>query len=98
MEQCADKNCPVHGSLSVRGNTFEGIVVSDKPKNTVIVKREYLHYVPKYERYERRRSKINAHKPGCMEVKTGDKVKIGECRKISKTKAFVVIENLGSKK
>ncbi len=90
--ECDDPNCPFHGRLPVRGKVLEGRVVSVKPLKTVIVEREYFHYVPKYERYERRRSKIAAHKPPCMEVKVGDKVKIAECRRLSKTKAFVVIE------
>ena len=94
MQQCEDKNCPKHGTLKVRGAVIEGIVVSDKPKNTIIVQKEYLYYVPKYERYERRRTKVNAHKPSCMEVKVGDKVRIGECRKVSKTKTFVLIEKV----
>jgi len=90
-EECTDKNCPIHGNLKVRGQTLEGIVVSDKPKNTVIIERHYLKFVPKYERYERRRSKIAVHKPGCMTVKVGDHVLAGECRKVSKTKAFVLV-------
>ena len=77
-----------------RGITLEGIVVSAKPKKTVIVRRDYVKYIPKYERYERRHSKIAAHLPDCLknQVKEGDRVKIAECRKISKTKSFVVIE------
>ena len=97
MQECADKNCPIHGGLKTRGATFEAVVVSDKPKNTVIVIRHYLNFVPKYERYERRRTKISAHKPACMKVKVGDNVIIRECRKISKTKAFVVTEVIGVK-
>jgi small subunit ribosomal protein S17 len=56
------------------------------------VEREYLHYVPKYMRYERRRSRIHAHNPPCINAKVGDRVKIAECRPISKTVSFVVIE------
>ena len=80
--------------IKVRGNIIEGIVVSTKPKNTAIIQREYLKFIPKYERYERRRTKINAHLPEGMEVKVGDKVRIGETRKISKTKSFIVMEVL----
>ncbi len=94
MAQCEDKNCPKHGDLKVRGAVIEGIVVSDKPKNTVIVEKQYLYFISKYDRYERRKTKVNAHKPPCMDIKVGDKVKIGECRKISKTKSFVVIEKV----
>jgi small subunit ribosomal protein S17 len=91
---CDDSNCPFHGTLSLRGHSQEGIVVSAKMENTVIVRRDYLHYVPKYRRYERRRSNVAAHSPPCLEIKTGDKVKLAECRPISKTVAFVVIEKL----
>lgn len=99
MEKCEDRNCPKHGTLSVRGNVIEGLVVSDKPKNTVIVERQYLTFIPKYERYERRKTRIAAHLPPCMDdIKTGDYVRIGECRKVSKTKAFVVLEKIERKK
>jgi len=89
--ECDDKHCPIHANFSVRGSELEGVVVSTKPKKTVIVEVHFVHYVPKYERYERRKSRIAAHLPPCMQVKTGDKVKIAECRKISRTKAWVVV-------
>jgi len=92
--ECGDKNCPFHGFLKIRNFTLEGVVVSDKMDKTVIVQRDYLHYVPKYKRYERRRSRIPAHNPPCINAKVGDKVRIAECRPISKTVAFVVIEVL----
>ena len=88
---CNDKDCPFHGNLSVRGQIFEGIVVSDKGHNTVVIKREIVRYIPKYERYEKRTT-MAAHNPSCIDAKVGDKVKIAECRPISKTKSFVVIE------
>lgn len=89
---CEDKNCAWHGTLSLRGKLLEGIVVSTRALKTAIVEREYFHYVPKYERYERRRSRIPTHNPPCIGAKVGDRVKIAECRRISKTKAFVIIE------
>lgn len=52
-EQCEDTNCPFHGTLSVRGQVIDGTVVSDKTARTVVVQREYLKYIPKYERYKR---------------------------------------------
>jgi small subunit ribosomal protein S17 len=95
MVECDDKHCPKHANLSVRGSEMEGIVVSTKPKRTAIIEVHFVKFVPKYERYERRKSRISVHLPSCMDVKTGDKVKIAECRKISKTKAWVIIEKLG---
>jgi len=93
-KSCDDVNCPFHGTLSLRGHALEGIVVSDKMEKTIIVRRDYLNYVPKFKRYERRRSNVAAHSPPCLEIKTGDKVKLVECRSISKTVSFVVIEKL----
>ena len=93
-EQCEDTNCPFHGTLSVRGQVIDGTVVSDKTARTVVVQREYLKYIPKYERYEKRKSKLHAHNPDCVGAKTGDRVTVAECRPLSKTKSFVVIQVL----
>ena len=88
---CNDKNCPFHGSLKIRGILIEGKVVSFKMDKTAVVERQYLHYVKKYKRYERRRSRISVHVPPCLDIKEGDVVIAGECRPISKTVSFVVI-------
>ncbi|MCD6402957.1 MAG: 30S ribosomal protein S17 [Candidatus Aenigmarchaeota archaeon] len=93
-KECDDPNCPFHGTLPIRGKILLGRVVSTKMRRTVIVERNYLHYLPKYERYERRRSRIPVHKPDCIDVKVGDYVRIAECRPLSKTKHFVVIEKV----
>lgn len=47
--------------MSVRGRILTGRVVSTKMTRTIIIRREYLHYVPKYNRYERRHSKLPVH-------------------------------------
>lgn len=96
MAECNDKNCPKHGELSTRGRVIEGEVMSDKMNNTVIVQKDYYTKSKKYERYKRARSRIPAHNPPCVNAKAGDKVKIMECRRISKTVSFVVIEKQGS--
>ncbi|MCX8161608.1 MAG: 30S ribosomal protein S17 [Candidatus Bathyarchaeota archaeon] len=89
---CNDRDCPFHGLLRIRGSILEGVVVRSRADKMVVVEREYLHYIPKYMRYERRRSRIHAHNPPCINAKVGDRVKIAECRPISKTISFVVIE------
>lgn len=89
---CNDVKCPFHGKLKVRGKIIVGVVESDKMKNSVVVRRDYLHYIKKYMRYEKRRSKILAHNPPCIGAKQGDIVKIAECRPISKNISFVVVE------
>ncbi|MDI6819374.1 MAG: 30S ribosomal protein S17 [Candidatus Hodarchaeaceae archaeon] len=94
-ERCSDENCPFHGTLSVRGRIFEGTVTSDKTSKTVTVELEYMRKVAKYERYERRTSKLHVHSPPCINARVGDKVRVMECRRLSKTKSFVVVQRLG---
>lgn len=90
--ECSDPNCPFHGVLSVRGQIIDGVVDAVKMNKTVIVKRDYLQFVEKYERYEKRSARYAAHAAPCLGLKAGDSVKIMECRPISKTVSFVVIE------
>ena len=91
---CEDSNCPFHGTLPVRGNTIQGKVVSTRAQKTAVIERNYQHYLTKYERYERRHSRIVAYNPECIGAKEGNVVTIAECRPLSKTKAFVVIEKV----
>jgi len=77
-------------SLSTRGNEFTGKVVSDKMDKTVVVLRELTHFIAKYERYKKVKSRIAAHNPQEINARIGDVVTIAETRRISKTKNFVV--------
>ena len=95
-KECTDVDCPFHGTLPVRGQVITGKVVSDRMKNTVVVARDYLHYIRKYNRYEKRSSRIHAHNPPCINAQVGNSVRIAECRPLSKTKSFVVVEVLPS--
>jgi len=89
---CTNRYCPFCGSLSLRGKLIVGTVVSHKGKNMVVVEREYSRFVDKYKRYERSKSKIHAFISDCMDVSDGNKVKIAECRPLSKTISFAVVE------
>ena len=90
---CEDERCPFHGSLKVRGRLLTGRAVSSTGRGFVVVQMEYLNKVGKYNRSERRRSRISAHVPQCVGVNEGDVVTIGECRPLSKTISFVVVES-----
>ena len=94
MGECDDPNCPFHGTLSVRGQIIDGVVATVKMNKTVVVERQYMKYVQKYERYEKRSGRYSAHCPACLGIKAGDKVRIAECRPISKTVAYVVVEKV----
>lgn len=89
--ECADKNCPFHGTLRVRGKIITGTVTSHKMQKTVVVRRDFLFYVKKFKRYERRHTAVSAHNPPCIDAREGDRVHIMECRPLSKTVSYVVI-------
>ncbi len=89
---CQDVYCPFHGNLPVRGQVLEGEVVSVRMDKTAVVQRTYTRYQSKYERYEKRTSRYSVHAPPCLELQTGDRVRIMECRPISKTVSFVAVE------
>jgi small subunit ribosomal protein S17 len=89
---CSDEDCPFHGNLSVRGQVLEGEVASTDMEKTVVVEREYDVFVPKYDRYMKRRSRVPAHAPECFDIEVGDTVSIAETRPLSKTKSHAVVE------
>tara|TARA_Y100000031_G_C8237437_1_gene394020 strand:- start:399 stop:815 length:417 start_codon:yes stop_codon:yes gene_type:complete len=96
--ECKDINCPFHGGLKTRGRSFVGTVISTKMQKTITIEWEWRNYLRKYERYEKRRGKLKAHNPACINAKEGEIVKVVECRPISKTKNFVVISIVGKEK
>ena len=71
--------------------TVEGRVVSNKMDKTVtiLVERQVKH--PLYGKYIRRSTKLHAHDEdnSCNE---GDVVRVAECRPLSKTKNWRVVE------
>lgn len=87
-----DKKCPFTGNVSIRGRLFRGTVVSTKMRRTVIVRRDYLHYIRKYKRFEKRHKNIPTHSSPCFRVKEGDLVTIGQCRPLSKTVRFNMLK------
>ncbi len=93
--RCEDRHCPFHGRLPVRGQLLEGTVVSTAMQRTAVVERTLLHYVPKFERYEKRRRRYLAHSPPCLNVQVGHRVRIAETRPLSKVVSFCIIADLG---
>ena len=72
-----DKKCPWTGLVSIRGRLLTGKVVSTKMTRTVVIRREYLHYVPKYNRYERRHKNLPIHVSPAFRVEIGDIIVAG---------------------
>jgi small subunit ribosomal protein S11e len=89
-----DKKCPFTGLVSIRGRILTGTVTSTKMNRTIIIRREYLHFIPKYARYEKRHKKLAAHVSPAFRVMEGDQVTVGQCRPLSKTVRFNVLRVL----
>merc|ERR1711964_939090 len=79
-----DKKCPFTGEVSIRGR--------------IITRREYLHYIPKYNRYEKRHKNVAAHCSPAFRVEVGDIVTVGQCRPLTKTVRFNVVRVTKGKK
>ncbi len=94
--ECNDKDCPFHGNTRIWGKITQGVVVNKKSKNTVVIRQDYVKFVKKYQRYERRNSRLSCHLPECLnnDIEVGDLVRVGESRKLSKTKAFIVLDKI----
>src|SRR3989338_3409224 len=84
--ECTDSHCPFRGKL------FEGTVVSSKARKMVVVQRETPKYLDKFKRYARSKSTIHAFAPSCLAIQEGNKVVAAECRPLSKSVSFVVVE------
>jgi len=71
-------------------SVIEGRVVSDKMLKTVtvLIERQVKHAL--YGKYLQRSTKVHAHDE--LSCKEGDLVRIQECRPLSKTKNWKVIE------
>ena len=87
-----DPHDPFYGTLAVRGQMLQGKVVRARAQRTVVVEIERTRFIPKYQRYSRRRTRLAAHSPASVGAREGDAVTIMECRPLSKTKSFVIIE------
>ncbi|MBN2478187.1 30S ribosomal protein S17 [Candidatus Micrarchaeota archaeon] len=84
-----EKSKPEYGS---RGMTKVGTVVSTKAKKTVVIEIDSVKYFQKYKRRAKSKSRIPVHLPENISVEVGDIVKIGETRKISKTKSWIITD------
>ncbi|EDV98205.1 GH22980 [Drosophila grimshawi] len=88
-----DKKCPWTGDVRIRGRILTGVVRKTKMQRTIVIRRDYLHFVRKYSRFEKRHRNMSVHcSPAFRDVEHGDIVTIGECRPLSKTVRFNVLK------
>jgi small subunit ribosomal protein S17 len=76
-----------------RKKTFVGIVESDKMNKTIVVSVQSTTLHPFYKKYVARIKKLKAHDEK-NEAKIGDRVRVVECRPISKEKCWKLAEIL----
>ena len=86
-----DNKCPFTGQPTIRGKIYKGLVISAKMRRTIVIRRDYLHYVRKFKRFEKRHTSLQAHCSPCFRVNPGDIVTVGQCRPLSKTVRFNVL-------
>merc|ERR1712027_45128 len=88
-----DKKCPFTGNVPIRGRLLTGVVTKLKMQRSCTVRRDYLHYIKKYQRFEKRHKMVSAHVSPCWrDIAIGDLVTIGECRPLAKTINFNVVK------
>ncbi len=76
---------------NVSRRTVVGRVVSDKMEKSISVLVETREQHPIYKKYLRRSTKFHAH-DAANECRIGDLVRIEECRPLSKTKTWRLVE------
>lgn len=81
--------------VGTRGRIFQGKIIRKFPKR-ITIEFERTVYVPKYERFFKRRSRMHARIPENADVKIGDLVKVQECRPLSKITKFMFLEKISS--
>jgi small subunit ribosomal protein S11e len=86
-----DNKCPFTGPPTIRGKLYKGLVLSSKMHRTVVIRRDYLHFIKKFKRFEKRHTSFNAHCSPAFRVEAGDVVTVGQCRPLSKTVRFNVL-------
>ncbi len=93
-ESCTDDKCPFHGKICVKKELFKGKVVKKDVHRSATVEWFRSYYVPKYERYAIRRSRMRVHNPSCVNAGIGQDVLVVRTKPLSKTKHHVIIQVL----
>ena len=98
LKECTDKKCPFHGEIVPKDEIFKGVVARKDINRSATIEWSRRIYVPKYERYETRRSRMRVHNPACLNAEVGEQVVAARTRPLSKTKNHVIISVLGKVK
>lgn len=91
QQACDDNKCPFHSGLLVKRELLVGEVLKKDSNRSATVVWSRPFYLPKYERYEQRRSRLRVHNPACINAQVGDHVVVARTRPLSKTKHHVIL-------
>ncbi|XP_575471.1 small ribosomal subunit protein uS17-like [Rattus norvegicus] len=81
-----DKKCPFPGNVSIQGRMLFVVVKKMKLQRTVAIRQDCLHYIRKYNRFEKQPKNTPVRLSPCFRVvQINDIVTVGECRPLSKT-------------
>ena len=83
-------------TINPRGRSFEGKIIK-KFHDRIVIELDRFLYLRKYERYEKRKTKLHAkiNEEQYKELELGDRVKIKECKPLSKLIHFVFVNKIG---
>ncbi len=95
---CTDKKCPFHGTLNVKKESHTGVIFKKDIHHTATIEWFRPYFIKKYERFEKRRSRLRVHNPPCLDAQVGQEVLAMRCRPLSKTKNFVIVKIIEGKK
>ncbi len=91
-KECTDKKCPFHGEITVKKELFTGRIIKKDINHSATIEWFRPNYIPKYERYELKRSRLRVHNPACLNAEVGQEVLVAKTRPLSKTKTHVIIQ------
>lgn len=88
-----DKKCPFTGDVSIQGWILFGVVTKMTIWRTIVIHQDYLHYIQKYNHFEKHHKNMSVHLLPCLrDVQIGDIVMVGECQPLNKTVWFNVLK------
>ncbi|HIG92967.1 MAG: small subunit ribosomal protein S17 [archaeon GW2011_AR9] len=92
---CSDIKCPFHGKILVKNELLTGKVIKKDINHSATIEWFTQYHLPKYERFETRRSRMRVHNPACINATVGAMVIVARTRPLSKTKNHVIIQVTG---
>lgn len=82
-------------TIQTKKQSLVGVVVSDKMDKTRVVLVTRFEQHPKYKKYIKRNKRYKVH-DAKNEYHLGDRVRIEACAPLSRHKAFVAVEKIGT--